>query len=79
MDTPLQKATKEWRKWERYCHPAYLPEMEPNRLMGAVDSEDRPKKPVYVLGKVIKRGKNLDNGLNHADYVCSNGCYDLLR
>ena len=79
IETPMQKAKKEWRKWEQWCHPAYLPEMKPTRVLSAADNEDQPNAPVYALGKVTKRGTNLDNGLNHADYVNNDGLYNLLQ
>ena len=79
VDTPLQLAKKEWKKWQKWCHPAFLPEMESTRVMNAVDTEAQPKKPTYALGKVVKRKSNMANRLNHADYVDGDGFYDLQR
>ena len=64
IDTPLEQAKKEWKKWEKLCHPAFLPEMKSTRVMDAVDAEDQPKKPTYALGKVVNKQSNMANGLN---------------
>ena len=53
--------------------------MEPLRVLGAIDSEDQPRIQTYALGKVISRGKNLEIGLNLADYVDNRGRYDIVR
>ena len=53
--------------------------MKDTRIVGAVDEEGNPKQPVYALGKVINRGEDLPNGLNHADYIIGEGHYDILR
>ena len=42
VDTPLQLAKKEWKKWQKLCHPAFLPEMESTRVI--VDTKEQPKK-----------------------------------
>ena len=73
-------ALAEWDKFEDCCELNKLPEMEPTRVVMCFDDVGQPKEPVYVFGKVIARGKDLnDDGLNHADYVNSNGFYDCLR
>ena len=52
--------------------------MEPTRVLGAYHYNGQPKTPVYALGKVIERGKDIGKGKNHADSIDDNGDYDVV-
>ena len=52
--------------------------MEPTQVLGAYDDNSQPKTPIYALGKVIERGKDIGREKNHADYTYDNGEYDLV-
>ncbi|KAL7474012.1 hypothetical protein ACHAW6_000012 [Cyclotella cf. meneghiniana] len=78
MDSsPQQQANKEL--FQKYKDVAYLPEMKPIKILGAIDDVGDPRGPVYEIGPVIKPGKNINNrSRNHADYVNENGGYDIV-
>ena len=79
--SPRQMAVAEFNAFEEMCDAKFLPKMEPFRVLGAIDEEGQPKKPVYAFGKVKKRGSKIENsgGRNHADYVDETGMYDIVR
>ena len=52
--------------------------LQPTQVIGAYDDNGQPKKPVYALGKVIERGKDIYKGKNHAYYIDDNGDYDVV-
>ena len=78
QETPKKKAIGEYDKYRHWCLPLYQPVMEANTVIGDVDDDGQPEKPVYVFGKVIRRGKDLPNGTNLADYVDEVGHFDAL-
>ena len=54
--------------------------MKPLTILGWIDENGDPKEPVYEIGPVVMKGKNLDRaGRNHADYIDKNGDYDIVR
>ena len=53
--------------------------MKPLKLLGAIDDEGKPKKPVYVIGPVTQRGDNVIYVNNHAGYVGCRVVYKILR
>ena len=81
MDSsPQQQANAEFELFQKYNDVAYLPEMRPITVLGAIDDVGDPREPVYEIGPVIKPGKNLNNHSNtHADYVYEKGGYDIVR
>ena len=54
--------------------------MEPVKVLGAIDVNGQPQKPVYAFGPVLAggRGKNLPSEKNHADYISGMGYYDAV-
>ena len=52
--------------------------MEAAKVIG-VNSDGQPKMPVYEFGKILRRGKDLPNGTNLADYVDNFGRFDAFR
>ena len=78
--SPQQQAKTEFEQFQRYNDVAYLPVMEPMKILGWIDENGDPKEPVYEIGPVVMKGKNLDHkGRNHADYVDKTGDYDIVR
>ena len=59
-------------------HSKYLPTVSPTKTLGAYDENGQPRTPVLSLGEVVKSGKNLPSGRNHADYIQHNGNYDVV-
>jgi len=55
--------------------------MEPVKVLGAIDVNGQPQKPVYAFGPVLAggRGKNLPSKKNHADYISGMGYYDAVN
>ena len=47
----------------------YQPIMEATKAIRDVDSDGQTRTPVYEFGQVLRRGKDLPNGTNLADYV----------
>ena len=78
--SPQQQAKSEFQEFQRYNDVAYLPLMKPLTILGWIDENGDPKEPVYEIGPVVMKGKNLDHkGRNHADYVDKTGDYDIVR
>jgi len=81
-ESPTEKAKNELKKYyNTFEHSIYLPKMEPKKVLGAIDNNGHPKAPVYGLVPVVSggRGKDLPSKRNHADYVESNGNYDIVK
>ena len=72
-------AEEEYKLFCAYNHSQYLPEMEPVKVLGAIDDQGNPQEPVLAFGPVNKRGATLPSGKNHADYIDKSGYYDLVR
>ena len=78
--SPQQQAIAEFERFQKYNDIAYLPDMEPVKILGWIDENGDPKEPVYKIGPVVRPGKNLDHrGRNHADYVDKSGGYDIVH
>ena len=82
--SPARKmAEGEWRKFRKhYKNFDTLPEVDPLEVLGGHDTEGQPKPtPVLAIGPVKKSGKDLPSisMFNHADYVGSQGYYDLTQ
>jgi len=78
--SPQQQAKDEFALFQQYNDIAYLPEMKPVKVLGSIDDAGDPKEPVYEIGPVKRKGKNLDNKKrNHADYINEKGGYDIVR
>ena len=78
-ESPLKKAKREWKKFEKWCNGLRQPKMKPTRVFNAVDEDNNPKQPGYALGEVISKCLDMKSGQNHADYVYGDGYYDILR
>ena len=79
-ETPLGKAKKELAKYRRYMDAKYLPEMEPERVLGAFDDNDGdPVEPIYAFGRVLNKRKDLPSGKNLGDYVDGSGHFDFVK
>lgn len=80
-DSPGKKAAMELDKYFRWTHGVYQPKMEPVKVLGAIDVNGQPQKPVYAFGPVLAggRGKNLPSKKNHADYISGMGYYDAVN
>ena len=77
--SPQQQAKDEFALYQRYNDVAYLPEMKALKVLGSIDDVGDPKEPVYEIGPVKSRGKNLDKRQkNHADYMDEKGGYDIV-
>ena len=72
-----KKAEAEFQRYLAFNDIQYLPEMKPNKVLGAIDDHGQPKEPVYCIGPVTERGSLLPSGRNHADYIDKTGYYDL--
>ena len=79
QQTPKKKAIEEWNMYRHWRLPLYQPVMEATKVIGGVNSDGQPRMPVYEIGKVLRRGKDLPNGTNLADYVDDFGHFDALR
>ena len=64
QQTPKKKAIEEWNMYRHWCLPLYQPVMEATKVIGGVNSDGQPRMPVYEIGKVLWRGKDLPNGTN---------------
>ena len=53
--------------------------MEATKTIGGVDSDGQTRTPVYEFGQGLRRGNDLPNGINLADYVDDFGNFDALR
>lgn len=77
--SPQQQAKDQFALYQRYNDVAYLPEMKALKVLGSIDDVGDPKEPVYEIGPVKSRGKNLDKRQkNHADYMDEKGGYDMI-
>ena len=79
QQTPKKKAIEEWNMYRHWRLPLYQPVMEATKVIGDVDSDGQPRMPVYEIGKVLRRGKDLPNGTNLADCVDDFEHFDALR
>ena len=79
QQTPKKKAIEEWNKYGHWCLPLYQPVMEATKTIGGVDSDGQTRTPVYEFGQGLRRGNDLPNGINLADYVDDFGNFDALR
>ena len=80
QQTPKKKAIEEWNMYRHWRLPLYQPVMEATKVIGGVNSDGQPRMPVYEIGKVLRRGKDLPNGIIYlADYVDNFGHFDALR
>ena len=62
-----RKASDEWKKYcTIYKHSSVLPEVKPHSVLGGIDKHGQPRKPIIAIGPVVKCGKNLPSGRNHA-------------
>ena len=78
--TPLQRAENEYKKYVQWNKFKHLPEMERFRVLGAHDTNTGdPIEPILHVGRVIKKGKDLKSGKNHASYVDKFGHYSLEK
>ena len=74
-----RKASDEWKKYcTIYKHSSVLPEVKPHIVLGGIDKNGQPRKPIIAIGPVVKCGKNLPSGRNHGDYVNGEGSYDIV-
>lgn len=76
-NTPQRKVERELNQYLAFNASPYLPTMKPSKVLGGIDSEGQPQKPVYAIGKVLAPGKNLPSKKNHASYIDGSGHYDL--
>jgi hypothetical protein len=78
--TPLKQAQEEYDLYTDYMVHAYLPVMKPSLVLGAYTEDgDLRDVPLYQIGAVVKRGKNLPSKFNHANYVDDKGHYNLVQ
>ena len=78
--SPDQMAEAEYNQYCVYMKSSYLPTMKPSKVLGAYTLDGDPKEePVYSIGAVIKKGRDLPGGHNHAEYVDETGHYDVVR
>ena len=66
-------------RFERCNDGKYFPQMNPLKVLGAIDDEGQLKEPVYAIGTVTQRGSNVMHGKNHADYFDFQGLYNVVR
>ena len=74
-----KKAKEEFELFCAYKSPQCLPDVEPKKVLGAIGDDGQYKEPILSLGPVLKRGKNLPSGKNHADYVDGKGYYNIVQ
>lgn len=79
-ETPFGKAKKELARYCVFMDAKYLPDMRPDRVLGAYDTVTRdPVEPVYTFGPVVKRRNDLPSNKNLADYIDGKGRFDFVK
>ena len=59
----------------------YQPKMESVKVLGAINKDGQPQKPVYIFGSVLTRGrgKNIPDKKNHTNYIRGMRYYDTVK
>ena len=71
-------AQDEWVKFASWKRGTFQPTLAPRKVLGAHDENGQPKKPVLCIGEVTVRGSDLESGKNLADYVDTEGYFDIV-